>query len=226
MAEARKRRRRKAAAASETQKATPGMVDVSGGPPPTDKAVQVGGALDEFLEPTKAAAPSVPSFTDVRWGAVADTVFELDPVELSERLTRELRLGNFNSDYGRLKQAVDDAAANLYDAKRLERAAKLEEQSFKLKAETEIEVMRTQARKILTQNREKGSGAITKQQVQDKMVELWPGAYAGYRKREARLHAMGRVFEGLVDAWNHRNSQLKIMLERAAVGRVGSRRES
>lgn len=179
-------------------------------------------ALDEFLHGSKKAA-AVPAKKapeiDDRWGHVVETVFDLDPVTLAERLTSELSLGSDASDYGSLRAAVDRAASNLYDAKRLERAAKLEEVRYVEQVAPELELLRSAAREELLEERVKGTGAITKDQIRDKMIQSWPDQVRSMEMRKAKLHAATRVFEGLVDAWNHRNSQLKTMMERASLGR-------
>lgn len=218
------------------KKSTTPAATVSGDPPVTisgdDPAATA--ALGDFMGTTKDHAranveakrrkrTTVPAETNVdAWGQVIETVFDLDPVTLLERLTVELRLGLLISDYGRLRSAVDAAASNLYDAKRLERGAKHEEQKYLDDTAVEMDLMRTEARKQLQKKREPGSGAITKQQIEDEMTATWPDLVSRHRRRKSGLHNAARAFEGLVDAWNHRNSQLKAMLERASLGRPRS----
>lgn len=153
------------------------------------------------------------------WGEVIETVFDLDPVALAERLTIELNLGLFSGDFGRLRAALDDAAKNYFDAKRLERAAKLEEQRFLDDEADKMDILRSEARKLVKSNHEKGDGPITKQMVEDMMIATWPDSVSVHRKRKRELHHAAKALEGLAEAWNHRNSQLKVMLERTALGR-------
>lgn len=210
-------RKKKAAGGVKATSSAPGVKATPDDPSDAREAVS------DFLGGSKPAPPrpgkKKTAQTADPWGEVIETVFDLDPVELTDRLTTELELGLFVGDYGALRDALDRAAKNLYDAKRLERAAKLEEEKFLDENSHRMEMLRTTARERLQAERVKGSGAITKQQIEDEMIANWPDEVGAHRKRKRQLHNTARVLEGLTEAWNHRNSQLKAILERAALGR-------
>ena len=179
-------------------------------------------ALDDFLgmgslnEPQRKA----PDF-DPRWAGLVDVVLDIaSPAALYRTLVDDLTIEDGALDYATVRQAVERAARNYYEAKRLERAAKLHEKEYTLSTEKRIEVLRSTALEELRKNRKAGEGAITKQMIRFKMLENWPAEFSTIEKRTAKLHAAVRTFEGLSEAWNHRNSQLKIMLERVSLGRT------
>ena len=224
MASTRKRKRVQVKASPD---APTGAVKASGDPPKSvtvDASKVAHGAVNDFLGGSpRSRVQDRPgrkkSATSDPWGEVIETVFDLDPVELTDRLTDELKLGLFVGDYGRLRDALDHAATNLYDAKRLERASKLEEARYEDENLHRMELLRTAARETLQAERVKGAGVITKQQIEDRMIATWHDEVSDFRKRTRQLHNTARVLEGLTEAWNHRNSQLKVILERASLGR-------
>lgn len=168
---------------------------------------------------TRAPAKKTPKLADA-WGEVVEMTLRLDPVETAERLTRELSLGEGVTDYPTLRAACDRAASNLFDAKRLEQAARIEAERYESEIEPEIEILRRAARDELVKEHTKGAGRITKDAIRDRMIQGWPDAIKSMERRTSKLRAMAESFKGLVDAWNHRNSQLKIMMERSALGRT------
>lgn len=161
----------------------------------------------------------------VAWGNLIEDVLTIDdPASEAERLREELEIGDDRTNYAIVIVHVDRAASNLYAAKRLARAAKIEDERFVAECEERLEILRTRAREEIVElkNDGKHKGAITKQQIEDQILSNWPNEYRTIKERVAKMHGATRALEGLVDAWNHRCVALNKMLERAALGRIVS----
>lgn len=170
-----------------------------------------------------AAPPEIPR-PGVAWGNVIRDTFEIpDPAGLARRLREELILGDENrTSYAAVLEALDKSARNLDDAGRLFRAAKVEEERFRLETEVNLEILRTDASKILqAEYREKIRKSPTIQDVEDKILDRWPTEYTEILERRAELHGAVRSLEILVKAWGSRAADLRIMAERTARAGTG-----
>ena len=172
------------------------------------------GAYQE--EPAAAKDDKVPR-PSVGWGNVVhDTLTVKDPAGLARRLREELSLGEQRTAYGAVLEALDRSARNLDDAGRLYRAAKVEEETYTLRAEERLEVLRTTARhELMDEYAAKKRPSPTKADIEDRIRASWPDEYRTIRGRIAELHAAVQSLETLRDAWASRCADLRIMADKA-----------
>lgn len=204
-------RRRKAAGAAE-QSSIPGDTTDEG-------AERWAGDPNEEPEPVAPApAPDPPRKPDQYaqpppWGAVVHHVFDLDVMTTFKRLEKELTLGDGATEYGTVLRAVDQGARNLYDAARLARKSKLEDEAFGIQLDKRLEVLRTAAQQALLRERSgvKGTKAPTIKDIEDRMLSSWPDEMTTITKRRAEMHGALRSIESLETAWKVRCSALEVI---------------
>lgn len=171
-------------------------------------------AGDPNEEPITPAASPEPSPKDrhpMPWGLVIHDVFNLDVHKTFKRLESELTLGDGATEYGTVLKAVDSSARNLYDAARLARKAKLEDESFGTKLDMRLEVLRSAAQRAIVEERQaqRISKAPTIQDIEDRMLASWPDEVLSIRSRKAEMHGALRVIEELQEAWKKRCSSVE-----------------
>lgn len=187
-----------------------------GEPEAPDETVKAGEEAEAATEDEGDGYPQLA----IAWGNIVHDTFKLNPLELAKRLREELRLGDKRTEYAYVLEALDKSATNLFDAQRLYRSAVVEEQKFNAKCDERLEVLRTAATNELKAEKVKGSGAITKQQIEDRIMSNWPQEYTTILNRKAEMHGSVRALGTLVDAWASRCADLRIMAERAAKTRA------
>lgn len=173
-------------------------------PPPTSKTA------------AEAAAELVPGLPQWErrghWGAVIESVEQVDPPALYRELVAALRLGEAATDYGTVHRALDNAEHNAFRAGQLARAAKLEQERVDRTCDQELEVLRTRARKELEQ--EKGGKKATLQEVDDRMMAAgtgWPDLVSRLKRRKDEAHAQRGTCEHLEESWRSRCNTLRVM---------------
>lgn len=147
------------------------------------------------------------------WGLVINDVFHLDVHKTYARLNAELTLGDQSTEYGSVLRAVDQGSRNLYDAARLARRAKLEDQNFSAELDMELEVLRTAAQRALEEDKARGlrSKAPTIQDINDRMLSAWPDRVTSIRARKEEMHGAYRAIEALQEAWRERCAALRTL---------------
>lgn len=147
------------------------------------------------------------------WGLLINDVFRLNVRETYERLNQELTLGDGATEYGSVIRAVDQSARNLFDAARLCRRAKLEDEKFTAELDKELEVLRTAAQRALEIEKAEGkrSKAPTIQDIKDRMLASWPDAVSSMEERKAEMHGAFRAIEALEGAWRDRCQALRTL---------------
>jgi len=163
------------------------------------------------------------------WGAVVDDVLRIDVESTYRKLVGQLTLGSDATEYGPVLRALDESARNAWEASRLVRAAKLEDERVGGEVDERLEVMRTQARKDLEKEKREqrdqeaekagkkptGPGKPpTLQEVEDRILADYTDEVVSLRRRKAEMHAALRSVEGLERSWRDRCSQLSHMLAR------------
>lgn len=147
------------------------------------------------------------------WGLVISDVFHLNVHETYSRLSAELTLGDQATEYGSVLRAVDQSARNLFDAARLARRAKLEDEKFAAELDMEREVLRSAAQSELEVEKAKGlrSKAPTIQDINDRMLANWPDKVTLINARKQEMHGALRAIEALQEAWRDRCQALRTL---------------
>lgn len=147
------------------------------------------------------------------WGLVISDVFNLDVHRTFERLQAELALGDRASEYGTVLHAVDASAKNLFDAARLARKAKLEDEKFAMELDKRLEVLRSTAVAELeaeVKNKVR-SKAPTLADIDARMIANWPDEVGSIKARKSEMHGAFRAIEALEAAWKERCQSLRTM---------------
>lgn len=150
------------------------------------------------------------------WEKVVDLTFSFDPVELRDRLYREIELGVDRTEYGTILAALDRADRNAVDAQALARLAKLEDEAFGQEVEERLGVLRAHAVDALEAEKAAGkrSKAPTLDDIRGRMVADYGDEVRALERRRAELHGAARVLESLHDAWRSRAASLREMASR------------
>jgi hypothetical protein len=180
-------------------------------PPPAAAPVPT---LQKTAEEVAAElVPGVPQPWEVRgrWGDVIQSVEEIDPATMYRELVSKLKLGEHATDYGTVHRALDDAEYNAFQAGKLARAAKLEEQRVDRQCEQELEVLRSTAREKL---KEAGVKKPSAQEVEDYMMRAgtgWPDLVRRLNRRKEEAHAQRATCDHLETSWRSRCNTLRVM---------------
>lgn len=186
--------------------------------PATSSAAEKGAGDDDGGEGSGKALAGAGAAVGGAWGRIVETVYSLDPEATYERLVADLRLGTDATSYGAVLPALDRAERNYFDAVRLSRLAKLEDEEATRSANAELEILRTNAREELEAEKAAGkrSKAPTIQDVEDRIVANWPDRSSRIARKRAAMHGTLRSIEGLVDAWRSRCSTLRVIAEKVS----------
>lgn len=149
------------------------------------------------------------------WGLVITDVFSLDVHRTYKRLEQELSLGDGASEYGTVLHAVDASSKNLFDAARLARKAKLEDEKFAMELDKREEVLRSTAvAELEAEVRNKTrSKAPTIADINARMLANWPDEISSIKARKGEMHGAFRSIEALEVAWRERCQALKVMAQ-------------
>jgi hypothetical protein len=161
------------------------------------------------------APPKAKDRHPMPWGLVISDVFHLDVHKTFTRLTDELSLGDGATEYGTVIRALDASSRNLFEAARLARRAKLEDEKFSSELDKEREVLRTAAQRALELERSSGqrSKAPTIQDIEDRMLSTWPDQVTAIRLRKEEMHGAYRAIEALELAWRERCQALRTLAQ-------------
>lgn len=170
---------------------------------------------DELQLPAQQDEPPAKDRHPRPWGLVITDVFHLDVHQTYTRLVKELTLGDGATEYGTVIRAVDQGAKNLFEAARLSRKAKLEDEKFAADLDKRYEVLRTAAQQALEQDKANGvrSKAPTKQDIDDRMLSTWPDEVTSIKARKAEMHGAFRAIESLELAWRERCQSLRTLAQ-------------
>lgn len=169
--------------------------------------------------PAAAAKPHVePSAKDrhpMPWGLVITDVFSIDVHATFKQLEKDLTLGDGATEYGTVLHAVDASARNLYQAARLCRKAKLEDEKFSAELDRDLEVLRSTAVAQLEAEKRSGerSKAPTIADIDARMLANWPDKVTSVRTRKAEMHGAMRAIEALEAAWKERCQSLRVIAQ-------------
>ena len=150
------------------------------------------------------------------WSAIVETVIRLDVEAMYNRLSAELTLAGGGESYGEIARALELADHNSFEAAKLERAAKLEQERVDAEVEAEMEVLRTNAAGELEAEKAAGtrSKSPTIQDIKDRVVAKWPELSASLTRRSHEIHATRATCEALTSAWRSRAVTLRVLAER------------
>lgn len=149
------------------------------------------------------------------WGLVISDVFNLDVHKTYARLEEELTLGDGATEYGTVLRAVDSSSKNLFEAARLARKAKLEDEKFGAELDKRLEVLRSAAQQELEKEKAAGvrSKAPTIQDINDRMLFSWPDEVVSIRSRKSEMHGALRAIEALELSWRDRCQALRALAQ-------------
>jgi hypothetical protein len=132
-----------------------------------------------------------------------------------KQLSADLTLGDNSNEYGAVIRAVDVSSKNLFNAARLARKAKIEDEKFAAEVGKRLEVLRSAAAEAL--EREKAAGlrskAPTIKDIDDRMLASWPDEVVSTKARIAEMHGALRAIEALETAWRDRCHSLRTLAE-------------
>lgn len=165
--------------------------------------------------PVERSEPPAKDRHPMPWGLVIADVFHMDVHKTHARLVKELTLGDGATEYGTVIRAVDQSAKNLYEAARLSRKAKLEDEKFASELDKRLEVLRTAAQQALEQdkNNKLRSKAPTIKDIEDRMLATWPDEVTSIKARKAEMHGALRAIESLEGAWRDRCQSLRTLAQ-------------
>jgi hypothetical protein len=166
-------------------------------------------------KPLSAAEPARKDRHPMPWGLVINDVFSMDVHKTFKRLDEALALGDRASEYGTVLHAVDQSAKNLFEASKLARKAKIEDEKFATELDKRLEVLRSAASKALEEEKANGtrSKAPTIKDIEDRMLSSWPDEVASIQARKAEMHGALRSLEALEVAWRERCQSLRTMAQ-------------
>ena len=170
---------------------------------------------DELVPPTRATRSMAP------WGTVVTSIYNIDIQATYRRLTDELSLGDGATEYGAVLAAMDGAERNAFDATRLHRHAKMEEDRVTMEVDKKLEILRSSSRAELDKEKSDGirSKAPTLQDIEDRMIASWPDDVAKHRQKIAEIHGAARVIEDLAGLWRSRCATLRVICEKVTPNR-------
>lgn len=168
-----------------------------------------GGTVPEEPEPAPKDRHPMP------WGLVIRDVLHLDVHKTFQRLVEELTLGDNSTEYGSVIRAVDLSARNLFDAGKLTRKAKLEDEKFAMELDKRWEVLRSAASRSLEEDKLNGlrTKAATLDDIKDRMLATWPDEVTSIQVRKGEMHAAYRAIESLEQAWRERCQGLRVLAQ-------------
>jgi hypothetical protein len=170
---------------------------------------------NDLVPPTRATRSMAP------WGQVVTSIYDIDIQATYRRLTDDLSLGDGATEYGAVLAAMDAAERNAFDASRLYRHAKLEEDRVTMEVDKKLEILRSSSRAELDKEKSDGirSKAPTLQDIEDRMIASWPDDVAKHRQKIAEIHGAARVIEDLAGLWRSRCATLRVICERVTPNR-------
>jgi hypothetical protein len=220
------RRRRRKVSSAEAAAAAAAIIPDGPRPPvetraATSSGAEKGGDDVETGEGSGSPVAGAGEAVGGAWGRIVETVYALNPEDTYARLVSDLRLGTDATSYGAVLPALDRAERNYFDAVRLARMAKLEDEEVTRAANSELEILRTTARAELDAEKASGkrSKAPTIQDVEDRILANWPDRSSRLARKRAAMHGALRSVEGLVDAWRSRCSTLRVIAEKVSPNR-------
>lgn len=161
------------------------------------------------------------------WGVVVEDIVRMDVKGTYDRLVKALRLGDGPlAEPAVIRAALKDAESNAFEAGKLARFAKLEQERvdrlcnremeiLRTSARTELERERKEAKKEATKGKEASAGRITNQELDDKVMASWPDLYERLSARKDEAHAVRGTCENLYERWESRAATLRALNERA-----------
>lgn len=151
---------------------------------------------------------------NAQWGAVIDSIYNLDVQRTYQQLVEELALAEDERSVGHIIKAANVADMRAYEARRLVRAAKLESEKVQHQIDVELGTMREQARSELQEERREGkrSKAPTLEEVADRVRKRWPDRYRRLNEERSKMHGAVRACEGLEESWRGRAQRLQALM--------------
>lgn len=149
-----------------------------------------------------------------QWGAVLDEIYRIDVRKVYEQLSRELTVDWGSMSLGRLHQLANSADARAFEAAKLHRASKLEEERVEDEIERQFASMREAARRELAVDKaeKKIARAPSAADVDDRVRQRWPDRWRKLREQKARIHGGVQACEELLASWRARSATLRAML--------------
>lgn len=149
-----------------------------------------------------------------QWGAVVDEVYRIDVRKAYASLTKELSVEWDAISFGSLYQMSNAADGRAFEAARLARAAKLEEERVRHEADGQLATLRETARTELALEKKEGklARAPSKEDVEDRVRRRWPDKHRKIREELAKIHGATRACEELLVSWRERSRTLRSML--------------
>lgn len=152
------------------------------------------------------------------WGVVVEDLNKIDVEATYRRLVDSLALGVNHTDRGIVLNALNNAEKNAFNAGQLARLAKLEQELVEQKCDRELEVLRTDARKELDQEKKDGTRtkAPTIQDVDDRIMAKWPDRVSSLRTRKEEAHGVRGTMDNLLESWRSRCFSLRTLADKLA----------
>ena len=175
--------------------------------------VEASGNDTPTVHETKPEDHDKPSFA---WGQVVKHVMHVpDPDAMVKRLQNDLQLED-PTNYGQLLASLNTCETNLYDAGRLSRAAKLEEELYQQRTEERLAGLHQRATDTLNaEYRAKTRPSPKIDDIRNWMIRHHGDVIHGIEREKQGLHHTVRALETLRDAWASRAASIRTMIERA-----------
>jgi hypothetical protein len=143
------------------------------------------------------------------WGRIVRTVFRIDEEDAFAKLSR-VRFEKEASrlEYGELVDALDACSEHIVLASQLLQNAKVVRRMYELELDAIRAPMRKQAKKELGDEKVKGSGAITLDDINARIIELWPDEWRRQEENIARVKGSVDHVEELLERWKMRAREL------------------
>lgn len=163
---------------------------------------------------TSEELPSVISSIPESFRGLVETVYSLDIAEASNRLFRDLKLGEERTDYGTVYKALDQAEDNAREANALYHAAKIEKMRWGNEQSAIKAGFWSEATAKLQKEKDDGKRAkqITDADVKQMVAFLYPDKWPQFLEDEAKMEGLVDHLEHVSGLWSKRCNTLQTML--------------
>lgn len=170
------------------------------------------GPIDRVPPPLFATGHTPDGEVRPDYARIVETVYAADAFRDYDDLERHLEVGEGRGDHATLREHLDKAEARARRAHRIYLGAKIEQVRWENAQKKVSAAMRAKAREAL-EGDEARTKRITNDDVDAKVVEMFPDEAAHQEEARAKLKGVVESMEHLVSRWNSKCGDLRTLLE-------------